>query len=426
MKQITLLPADSYRVINKTIITEFEKKLVVNLYQPIIGPIAVSLYLTFLSDLDKMENLSTIYTHHHLMILLKSGLDIIKKATSSLEAVGLIKTFVKLNDNQNDYIYELYSPISPNEFFNHPVLNVVLYNNIGDKEYNDLIEFYKKPRIDMKEFLDISHSLNTTYKSTSNLNNKNIILKEQETEYPKAINNIDFDTIISSIPKNLLSDKAFNKKIKELIANLAFVYDIDTLRMIEFVRISLEENGMINKEKLILNIRKYYDFNSNGSLPTLIYRTQPEYLKQNYNDTSNRGKMLYVFENTTPYDFLMGKNKGVKPTSRDLKLLEYLAVELKMKPAVINVLIDYVLRINENKLNKNYVEAIASGWIRSGIETAAKAMERAEKEHKKNKKQVFTENNKEKIPVWFNEKNDTIEISEEEKNELENLLKDFR
>ena len=426
MKQITLLPADSYRVINKSIITEYEKRLIVNLYQPIIGPVAVSVYFTFLSELDKMENLSGIYTHHHLMITLKSGLDIIKKAQTSLEAVGLIKTFIKVNDNQNDYVYELYSPMSPNEFFNHPVLNVVLYNNIGDKEYNELINFYKKPRVDMKEFIDISSKLNTTYKSTSNLNSKREDLKEKEILGTNAEGNIDFDIIISSIPKNILSDKTFNKKTKELINNLAFVYDIDSLRMIEFVRLSIDDNGMINKEKLILNIRKYYDFNTNGSLPTLIYRTQPEYLKQNYNDTSNRGKMLYVFENTTPYDFLMGKNKGIKPTSRDLKLLEYLAVELKMKPAVINVLIDYVLRINDNKLNKSYVEAIAAGWIRSGIETASKAMERAEKEHKKNKKQVFTHKNEEKIPVWFNEKNESINITEEEKTELENLLKDFR
>ena len=122
----------------------------------------------------------------------------------------------------------------------------------------------------------------------------------------------------------------------------------------------------------------------------------------------------------------MGKNKGIKPTSRDLKLLEYLAVELKMKPAVINVLIDYVLRINDNKLNKSYVETIASQWIRSGIETASKAMERAEKEHKKNKKQVFTKQIDEKIPVWFNEKTESIDITEDEKKELENLLKDFR
>ena len=195
--------------------------------------------------------------------------------------------------------------------------------------------------------------------------------------------------------------------------------------MIDLIRLSIGENGMIIKEKLINNVRKYYDFNNNGNLPTLIYRTQPEYLKQGFNDTSNRGKMLYVFENTSPYDFLMGKNKGIKPNSRDLKLLEYLAVELNMKPAVINVLIDYVLRINDNKLNKNYVLAIAGEWVRSNIDTATKAMERAEKEHKKNKNKVFVKKS-ETVPVWFNENNDKQDLSENEKNELENLLKDFR
>lgn len=424
MKTITLLPADTYRVVNKTIISEYDKRVVVNLYQPIIGPMAVSLYLSFVSELNEYEFTSEIYTHHHLMIILKSGLDIIKQACRSLEAVGLIKTFVKVNENQNDYIYELYSPMTPNEFFNHPILNVVLYNNLGDKEYTFLTGYYKKKYFDMKDYKDISSVLSETYKSISNAN-INIDAVDKEILGVSVGNVIDFDMMSSSIPNNIISEKAFNKRTRELINNLAFVYDIDNLRMIDLIRMSIEDNGMINKEKLILNVRKYYDFNNNGNLPTLIFRTQPEYLKQKYNDTSNRGKMLYVFENTTPYDFLMGKNKGIKPTSRDLKLLEYLAVELKMKPAVINVLIDYVLRINDNKLNRSYVETIAGQWIRSNITTANEAMERAEKEHKKNKNKVFTKS-KETVPVWFNENNESQKISDDDKTELENLLKDFR
>lgn len=424
MKTITLLPADTYRVINKTIISEYDKRVILNLYQPIIGPMAVSLYLSFISELNKDESFSEIYTHHHLMIILKSGLDVIKQACRSLESVGLIKTFVKINENQNDYIYELYSPMTPNEFFNHPVLNVILYNNLGDKEYDFLIKYYKKIHVDMKDYKDISSTLSDTYRSVSNIS-KDIVAIDKEVLGTNIGNVIDFDMIISSIPNNIISEKAFNKKTRELINNLSFVYDVDNLRMIDLIRMSIEDNGMINKEKLILNVRKYYDFNNNGNLPTLIYRTQPEYLKQKYNDTSNRGKMLYVFENTTPYDFLMGKYKGVKPTSRDLKLLEYLAVDLKLKPAVINVLVDYVLRINDNKLNRSYVEAIAGQWIRSNITTANEAMERAEKEHKKNKNKVFVRS-KETVPVWFNEKNESQEISESDKNELESLLKDFR
>lgn len=425
MKQITLLPADVYFVINKTIISEFDKKVIIDLYQPIIGPLAVSLYFSFISDLDNLELNSKIYSHHHLMVNLKNGLDVIKQARESLESVGLIKTFVKINDNQNNYIYELFSPLTPNEFFNHPILNVVLYNNIGENEYNNLINIYKIKKYDLKDYKDISKSINDTYRSIGNTLKINYEFKEKECLSVNSNDVIDFDLIISSIPNNILSDKAFNKKTKELINNLAFVYDIDNLRMIDLIRLSIGENGMIIKEKLINNVRKYYDFNNNGSLPTLIYRTQPEYLKQGFNDTSNRGKMLYVFENTSPYDFLMGKNKGIKPNSRDLKLLEYLAVELNMKPAVINVLIDYVLRINDNKLNKNYVLAIAGEWVRSNIDTATKAMERAEKEHKKNKNKVFVKKS-ETVPVWFNENNDKQDLSEDEKNELENLLKDFR
>lgn len=425
MKQITLLPADVYFVINKTIISEFDKKVIIDLYQPIIGPLAVSLYFSFISDLDNLEVNSKIYSHHHLMVNLKNGLDVIKQARESLESVGLIKTFVKINDNQNNYIYELFSPLTPNEFFNHPILNVVLYNNIGENEYNNLINIYKIKKYDLKDYKDISKSINDTYRSIGNTLKINYEFKEKESLSVNSNDVIDFDLIISSIPNNILSDKAFNKKTKELINNLAFVYDIDNLRMIDLIRLSIGENGMIIKEKLINNVRKYYDFNNNGSLPTLIYRTQPEYLKQGFNDTSNRGKMLYVFENTSPYDFLMGKNKGIKPNSRDLKLLEYLAVELNMKPAVINVLIDYVLRINDNKLNKNYVLAIAGEWVRSNIDTATKAMERAEKEHKKNKNKVFVKKS-ETVPVWFNENNDKQDLSENEKNELENLLKDFR
>lgn len=425
MKQITLLPADIYFVVNKSIITESDKKVVIDLYQPIIGPISVSLYFTLISDLNKQETISKKFSHHHLMIILKNGLDVIKQSLKALESVGLIKSFVKINDNINEYMYELFSPISPNEFLNHPILNVILYNNIGSQEYEDLVEFYKKPTINLKDYVDITSSLDETYISVNSFNKINENIKERKTLGTNVSELIDFDLLISSIPPKILSDKAFNKKTKELINNLAFVYDIDTLKMIDLIRLSIEENGMINKEKLKDTIRKYYDFNSNGNLPTLIYRTQPEYLKSNYNNRSNRDKMIYVFENTTPYDFLRGKYNGVKPTMRDLKLLEYLAVELQMKPAVINVLVDYVLRINDNKLNKSYVEAIAGQWIRSNILTAQQAMERAEKEHKKNKKQVFKDF-KEDVPSWFNKQNETKDISDNEKKELEDLLKDFR
>lgn len=424
MNEINLLPADNYIVINKTILTENDKVNLINLYEPIIGPIAVSLYLTLWSDLDKTLTISTSFNHHHLMTFLKSSLNDIKEARSALEALGLIKTYYKEGDNINYYIYELYSPISAYEFFNHPILNVVLYNNIGVTEYNNLIKNYKKPNYKYEDYKDISSKLNDTFKSSVGTIFNNEDIKNKNSNKPKLDNIIDFDIVKSSIPNKVLGNNAFNKRTKELINNLAFIYNLDSLKVSEILRLTIDENGLINKDLFIKEVRKYYEYNNGGSLPTIIYRTQPEYLKSPEGDISSTGKMIYIFENTTPYDFLKSKYKNNNPTPRDLKLLEFLALDLNMPPAVINVLIDYVLRINDNKLNKAYIETIAGQWTRLGIKTAKGAMEQAKKEYKKKPKKEISKSAK--LPVWFDNEQKESKASEEDIKEIEALLKEFK
>lgn len=422
MRLITLLPADQYVVVNKTILTEIDKKNLINLYEPIIGFGAVSLYLTLWSDLDTLELMSRDFTHHHLMSILKCSLEGIKQAREALEAVGLMKTYFK-EGNINSYVYELYSPLAASEFFSNPILNIVLYNNVGEEEYHSLKKIYRKVNVDLKDYIEVTKTLNETFESTS------VPIVEARSREVLPLNiesDIDFDLIISSIPKGILNEKAINKKIKELIINLSFIYDLDTLKMIELIRASLNEKGIIEKETLRKNARKYYQFN-HGSLPTLVYRTQPEYLKTPIGDTSKKGRIIGVFENTSPYDFLKSKYHGSNPTSRDLKLLEMLMIDLELNPAVVNVLLDYVLKKNNNKLSASYVETIAGQWKRAGVKTAREAMDLAQKEHKKSQKsgdKKFTKTLKEvPVPVWFDKTLEKAEVSEEERKELEELLK---
>lgn len=422
MKLITLLPADQYVVVNKTILTEIDKKNLINLYEPIIGFGAVSLYLTLWSDLDTLELMSRDFTHHHLMSILKCSLEGIKQAREALEAVGLMKTYFKEGDI-NSYVYELYSPLSSGEFFSNPILNIVLYNNAGEEEYNYLKKMYQKVNVDLKDYVEITKTFNETFESTS----MPIVEARSREVLPLNIeSDIDFDLIISSIPKGILNEKAINKKMKELIINLSFIYDLDTLKMMELIRASLNERGSIEKDTLRKNARKYYQFN-HGNLPTLIYRTQPEYLKTPMGDTSRKGRIIGVFENTSPYDFLKSKYHGANPTSRDLKLLEMLMIDLELNPAVVNVLLDYVLKKNNNKLSASYVETIAGQWKRSGVKTAREAMDLAEKEHKKmqksSDKKVVRNLKEAPVPVWFDKTLEKAEVSDEEAKELEELLK---
>ncbi len=425
MDNVTLLPADKYIVINKSILTDNDRNIIVNLYAPLIGSLAVSLYFSLWNDLGYLNIISNDLIHHHLMTNLKSGIGTIKMARESLEAFGLLKTYVKKGE-VNEYIYELYSPLTPQEFFNHPILNIVLYNNIGDKEYEHLKNMYKYPKYDLKDYEDITKKLDEVY-DTSHFN---IIedLKDNKTSNISVENRINFDEIIANIPKNIINERAFNKKTREFINNLAFIYNIDTLKMLELIRSVINEYGNIDKNGLRLIARKDYQFKK-GSLPTLVYRTQPEYLKNPLGDNSKRGRLIAVFENTSPYDFLKRKNGGVNPTPSDLKLIEQLCLDFELPTAVVNVLIDYVLRINNNKLSKSYVETIASQWNRAGLKTAKDAMEFAEKEYHKNNKKTSKEVKGKVIkdvPVWVDKKIEEGTMTEEEEKELNDLLKEFK
>ena len=425
----TLLPADIYQVINKSLLNESDKLVLSMLYMPIIGNVSISLYLSLYNELKANSYISVELTHHHLMTNLGINLRELKEARMKLEGIGLLKTYY-MEGSVNSYIYELYSPISANEFFNHPIFNIVLYNNLGKEEYDRVLNYFKLPSINLKGYTEITSPFDMTFKSKNYTNfeieNNDIINKEKaKLNYY----DFDFDLLISSMPKNLFNPKTLNKINKELIRDLSFLYDLDPYSMSEIVKISLNEFGMIDKESLRKNVRKYYQYNNSNRLPSLVFKTQPDYLMSPKGDNSPRGKMIKVFETISPYKFLKSKNNGVKPSERDMKILEGLLVDFKLNPAVVNVLVDYVLRINNKKLVKNYIETIASQWKRLKIETAKEAMEQAEKEYKKYKKTIVVKEQSKKkdiLPSWFNKEIKKEELTEEEKREFEELVKEFK
>ena len=264
---VTLLPADRYIVINKTILNESDRTYIVSLYEPIIGLEAVSLYFTLWRDLDRTKIISADYTHHHLMTILKSNLDTIKLARKTLEAMGLIKTYYKEGE-PNSYVYELYSPLNPKEFFQNPIFNVVLYNNIGKEEYENLKKEFGILTIPLKDYTDITTNFDEIFKTSSADVSFEAIGKT--TREITMEDQVDFDFIISSLPKGLTQEKTFNKRTKELINNLSLVYNLDTLKMTEIIRLAINEKGYIDKNMLRIETRKYYQYNNSGKLPTLV------------------------------------------------------------------------------------------------------------------------------------------------------------
>lgn len=421
-----LLPADTYIVINKTILNDYDRKLLITLYQPIVGYSAISFYFTLWSYLDKNELLSCEWTHHHLMTHMGIGLSEIVEARKKLEAIGLLKTFLK-KDHMNTYLYELYSPVSAKDFFTNPILSTALYTTIGKLEFDKTVEYFKVPKLNKTSYEEISCNFNDVFVAGNNIININTENVRNKAKLGmNIIPKFELSTLLEMIPDELLNKRSITKETKDLIYKLSFIYDFSEDMLIEIIRNSISEKHTIDKELLRMNSRKFYQFDHHGKLPGLVYRTQPEYLRKPVGDTSNKAKIIYTFETTSPYDFLASKYKDALPSKNDLSILEYLLLDFNLNPGVVNVLIDYVLKINNNKLIKPFVETIASQWKKSNIETVEDAMKIAGVEYNKSKslkekKEIKKINSK---PSWLNESLSKSEATVAEQAEIEELLKE--
>ena len=80
-----------------------------------------------------------------------------------------------------------------------------------------------------------------------------------------------------------------------------------------------------------------------------------------------------------------------------------------------NEYLDFVLKTTNNKLNMNYIDAIASQWKRSRIMTVEDAIKiaRSENNKRKPKTKVAVE------PTWFDQKIETTVASDEEKKDID-------
>ncbi len=423
----TILPADTYTVFNRAFLTPQGKDIIVSLYQPIIGLTAVSLYLTLYNDLYNDEVESMNYTHHHLMTSMMTNLKTIEEARKKLEAIGLLKTFYK-EDDINNYIYIIYAPLSANDFLNHPILNVVLYNNVGKGEYDNIVSKYKTKRINIKDYKDITSSFDDVYTSVNGYSiDSNTEIISEKTRKIEINSNIDISLIINSIPKYMINEKCFNKETMDLIIYLSYLYKIDNLNMQGLVRNSINEKGMIDASELRKSCRNYYKFENNGKLPTLIYSTQPEHLREPVGDKSDFAKLVHTFESVSPIAFLKSLYNGAEPTDHDKRIIENLMINQQLMPGVINVLIDYVLKTNNMKFNKSYIETIAGQWKRKNIDTVREAINECRKEHKRSKKQQTVSTSKKNDsmiePDWWNK---VVEKNNDNSAEIDEILKEFQ
>ncbi|HWJ80244.1 MAG TPA: replication initiation and membrane attachment family protein [Niallia sp.] len=434
-----LLPVDRYQVAVNGLINDYDRKIITFLYQPLIGTKCLGLYMTLWAEVEENRLWSTINTHHSLMNFMNCGLKEIYEARMKLEGIGLLKTYLKKEDGNRSFIYELQPPLSPEQYFLDGMLNVYLYRKIGKAQYSRLKRFFtddKIPQLDeyqpvTKEFQDVFMSDHTSAIRTGyELNEEEsssdqvYIGRQEQTSIQIKDDSFDFELLYAGIHESLVSKKAFTKKVREAIQNLAFIYGIDAIKMKNIVISAINQHDEIDIEELRIAARDWYQFQYNNLLPMLVDRTQPkkEYSSKPAPDTQEE-ELIYYLDHTSPREVLKDISGGAEPSKTDLQIIEEIMFAQKLLPGVINVLIQYVMLKTDMKLTKGYMEKIAGQWVRKNIKTVREAMDLAKKEHKQymewaqGKKETSTSKSKrkavrtEKIPAWFGQE-ESKEVSD--------------
>ncbi|WP_019154801.1 replication initiation and membrane attachment family protein [Robertmurraya massiliosenegalensis] len=454
-----MLPIDRYTVASNGILHEYDRKIITLLYQPLIGPISMSLYMTLWAEVEENRLWSQSNSHHSLMSFMDLHLKSIYEARLKLEGIGLLKTYVQTNEGSRSFIYELQPPLPPEQFFLDGMLNIYLYQKVGKTQFAKLKKFFSDKALPAatEGYDDVTRAFQDVYDSAIPENfQRNDEVYDQERDHTyigRTVQNgiqidghpdFDFDLLEAGLSESLVPKKALTIKVKDAISNLSYLYGIDSLQMKNLVISAMDDlEGKVNIEELRKAARDWYQLEHQDKLPLLVEKIQPT-LKQSdvVKPQTKEDKLIHYLDTTSPKQLLIDISGGTVPSKADLKIIEDVMFKQKLLPGVVNVLIQYVLLKTDMKLTKGYVDKIASHWARKKITTVKEAMDLAIKEHRQyldwadNKNTNSTARKKpirtEAIPDWFDEKDEAVkpahvnQTNDDEKREIEELLREFR
>jgi replication initiation and membrane attachment protein len=120
-------------------LSTLQQKMLTAMYQPMIGPLAVSLYQTLHAQLaPDRTGFSAMEQQRKLFMAMQmapneKGRTLLLEQTSMLEAVGLMQSYRKYLPQTDDYVFEyrLQAPLGPQEFFENAHLTLLLRDRIG-------------------------------------------------------------------------------------------------------------------------------------------------------------------------------------------------------------------------------------------------------------------------------------------------------
>lgn len=393
-----LISKDVFKVENKVVLDTDSLSTLMLCYQPCIGQIATSLYLTLIAESQNQKNFES---HQRICELLNIDINAFELARKKCEQYYLIKTYYKEDESKSSYVYALRTPLKADDFLNHDTFGRIYTKTVGTKQFSTTTSKLYKPAIDKTDFKDASEIFDGNLFNQWDENFELEFTKVKPTYTFNGDNesymNFDFDLFLGQSTNLVFPIEVRNASNLKLIGELATTYGINEDRMRIIVGHSCN--------------------NSTKSIDLALLRRLAQAEKPT---ATEQPKNKYDYP---PVVFLKNLQNGIDVTSVDKRLLEYLVTVMHLNHEVVNVLVEYVLKINDNKLTKAFTESIAASWVRSNVKTMEDALKQTQ-----NGSIITKKSNVRKVPLPKDYEEDkkyveTKTISQDKLEELSARLK---
>lgn len=431
-------PKLPFYVLNDVDLDKKNQKILINLYQPLIGAVGVSLYLTFNNKLQKSPLKSDFSRFYQLQEQLDLDLQSIFTAIHQLEAVGLVKTFQVENEVLNTAIqFELIPVLDPADFFDTYLLSGLLLEKIGEVEFKKVKQAFKDQQ---KLIQPEGENVSASFFDVFHINDEKVInppelVTQAAAEFSQSTNTgsensnsknlIDWEFLGMQLAAYNISENQLDEHRNEISEMIKF-FDLTELDFVKAVTKTLNPGQQeldLKKIKQVLMNQPANQSHVNNSLAKKNDATEIIAALTD-EDQENLAPMLKM--TALKYLQALKQKKGGYVSNSEKSIIYQLHNVYRLSDELINALSFVVLK-QSSILNKNLVDSIANDWLQHGITTAAAALVYVNQRSSKKTKQKSQFSTYKKIEVgtdWKAEKKDNQDRDQQNLDDLFKKLSD--
>ena len=370
----TFSPLDTYKISHAKKDEKFilDYKVLVRLYEPIIGSIAMSLYLTLESEISLNKNAKNNLVISRLHKLLQINETQFNEAIESLKEYKLID--YKANKRKaNDYLFVIYPTKSAFEFLSDHKLNNSLSVVVDELYYKQVYNYFISSAINEDEYVDIEDIKL----------DKNITIEEFFQQFYEKYPIISTSCFIDDKSKDEIKrvKKLFNLDYNELESALLKSFEYDN-------------------QQMVVNLNK---------LNSLISENYKKVIVDNSDEA-----IIRTFDSIKPIAYYKQLSSRDALLPSETSMINELLDRYKISDGILNVVINYYFKYGKSTFGnpKNYFIKIIEEMLINNVKNTLDAMN-------------YFRNRNKKIKTYKEKKVETKVIENETKNEIKNESNDI-